>query len=203
VSERFWPRIAVVGTGTRGLGIAHVFASNGIPTVLVDDTAERTEAGRWRELELLSRLEKAVAVGDGPGFVTNRIQFALPREAAPMSRTASPPPGQVDEGVRSSFGFRLPFFGPFTIADMVGLDADADILATLGHGLGKRFATPAILQERVGAGDFDVKSGRGSLELSQAQQTASSNGDTVPTSPSPGRSRRNGSRLGDPPVAAA
>ena len=48
-----------------GVGISHVFASNGIPTVLVDSTAERAEAARERSLELLSRLEAAGNVGEG------------------------------------------------------------------------------------------------------------------------------------------
>ena len=61
-----WPaRVAIVGAGTMGVGISHVFASNGIPTVLVDSTAELAEAARERSLELLSRLEAAGNVGEG------------------------------------------------------------------------------------------------------------------------------------------
>ena len=41
-----WPsRVAVVGAGTMGVGISQVFAASGIPTVLVDATAELSEAG--------------------------------------------------------------------------------------------------------------------------------------------------------------
>ncbi len=44
-----WPgRVAIVGAGTMGAGIAQVFASNGIPTALVDSTPERSEAARAR-----------------------------------------------------------------------------------------------------------------------------------------------------------
>jgi 3-hydroxybutyryl-CoA dehydrogenase len=78
-------------------------------------------------------------------------------------------PEQVDEVVRSSFGFRLPFFGPFAIADMAGLDVYADIYATLERGLGAGFAAPEILREHVGRGDFGVKTGRGFLDMSQAK----------------------------------
>ena len=56
-------------------------------------------------------------------------------------------PEQVDEVVRSSFGFRLPFFGPFTIADMAGLDVYADIYETLERRLG-----PGLLRPRGTAG---------------------------------------------------
>ena len=71
--------------------------------------------------------------------------------------------------MRSSFGFRLPFFGPFTIADMAGLDVYADIYETLERGLGPGFSAPEVLREHVDRGEFGVKTGRGFLELSQAQ----------------------------------
>ena len=61
-----WPsRVAVVGAGTMGVGIAHVFAASSIPTVLVDSTPELSAAARERAIELLSRLEQAGNVGGG------------------------------------------------------------------------------------------------------------------------------------------
>ena len=55
-----WPsRVAIVGAGTMGVGIAHVFATSGVPTALVDATPEQSEAARVRAVELLARLEDA------------------------------------------------------------------------------------------------------------------------------------------------
>jgi len=123
-----------------------------------------------RVVETLTRLGKTpVVVGDGPGFVANRIQFAMFREATRIVEEGLAAPEQVDEVVRSSFGFRLPFFGPFTIADMAGLDVYADIFDTLEEGLGESFAAPRVLREHVERGEFGVKSGRGFLGLSQAE----------------------------------
>ena len=122
-----------------------------------------------RVVRLLARLGKTpVVVGDGPGFVANRIQFAMFREAASIVEDGVASAEEVDEIVRSSFGFRLPFFGPFTIADMAGLDVYADIFDTLERALGERFEAPAVLREHVERGEYGVKSGRGFLELSQA-----------------------------------
>ena len=116
---------------------------------------------------VLERLGKvAVVVGDGPGFVANRIQFALFKEATQIVEDGLATPEQVDEVVRSSFGFRLPFFGPFAIADLAGLDVYADIYDTLERGLGDAFSTPALLREHVDRGEFGVKTGRGFLRLS-------------------------------------
>ena len=104
-------------------------------------------------VEALTGLGKAaVIVGDGPGFVANRIQFALFREAARIVEDGIATPEQVDEVVRSSFGFRLPFFGPFTIADMAGLDVYADIFETLERALGTGFSAPEALREHVARG---------------------------------------------------
>jgi len=141
-----------------------------VPCVEVIPAAATDERVVEKVVAALTQLgKKAVVVGDGPGFVANRIQFALFREAARIVEVALASPSQVDEVVRSSFGFRLPFFGPFTIADMAGLDVYADIFDTLERGLGAEFAAPAILSERVERGDFGVKTGRGFLALSQAQ----------------------------------
>lgn len=112
--------------------------------------------------ELLRAAGKTpVVVADSPGFVCNRLQFALFKEAARMVEDGVASPEQIDEVVTSSFGFRLPFFGPFAIADMAGLDVYADAFATLEAKLGERFSCPPSLRERVLAGDLGTKSGGG------------------------------------------
>src|SRR5207342_1636222 len=74
-----WPgHVAIVGAGTMGAGIAQVFASNGIPTALVDSTPELSEAGRVRALELLARLEEAGHVGAGAVATAGASLFAAP-----------------------------------------------------------------------------------------------------------------------------
>jgi 3-hydroxybutyryl-CoA dehydrogenase len=108
-------------------------------------------------------------VGDGAGFVGNRIQFAMFREACRIVEDGLATPETVDAVVRSSFGFRLPFFGPFTIADMAGLDVYADIYATLECELGKDFRVPDVLAEHVANGEHGVKTGSGFLRISEEQ----------------------------------
>lgn len=105
-------------------------------------------------------------VGDGPGFVANRIQFAMFREAAAVVADGIAPAEVVDEVVRATFGFRLPLFGPFAIADMAGLDVYAGAYAALAAGLGERMAAPPAVVERVAEGRLGTKSGGGFLELS-------------------------------------
>jgi 3-hydroxybutyryl-CoA dehydrogenase len=79
-------------------------------------------------------------------------------------------PQDVDEVVRSCFGFRLPFFGPFQIADMAGLDVYVSVLKTLKEGLGQRFEVPNSLQELVEQGCTGAKSGAGFLTYSDKER---------------------------------
>jgi 3-hydroxybutyryl-CoA dehydrogenase len=154
----------------RFLGVHWFVPALLVPCVEVIPTASTDAAVVDRVLGALTALGKiAVVVGDAPGFVANRIQFAMFREAARIVEEGVATPEQVDEIVRSSFGFRLPFFGPFAIADMAGLDVYADIFETLERSLGEGFSAPAALRERVARGEYGVKAGRGFLELSEEQ----------------------------------
>ncbi len=124
-----------------------------------------------RVMEFLRAIGKRPAiVGDGPGFVANRIQNALFLEALRCVEEGLASPQEVDEVVRSCFGFRLPFFGPFQIADMAGLDVYASVLETLKEGLGERFETPDALRELVERGRTGTKSGAGFLEYSDEER---------------------------------
>jgi 3-hydroxybutyryl-CoA dehydrogenase len=124
-----------------------------------------------RVMEFLRAIGKRPAVvGDGPGFVANRIQNALFLEALRCVEEGLASPQEVDEVVRSCFGFRLPFFGPFQIADMAGLDVYVSVLETLEEGLGERFEVPGALRELVEQGRTGTKSGAGFLEYSDEER---------------------------------
>ena len=114
--------------------------------------------------ELLRRLGKRpVTVGDAAGFVANRIQFAMFKEAASVVADGVASAEQVDEVVRMSFGFRLPFYGPFAIADMAGLDVYSGAYTALEGDLGPRFSPPPSLLELVANGHLGTKTGNGFL----------------------------------------
>lgn len=110
-------------------------------------------------------------VGDAVGFVLNRLQYALFHEASQIVEEGIATPTDVDTIVRTTFGFRLPFFGPFAIADMAGLDVYAFCYASLQTRWPERFATPDSLKELVDAGKFGTKSGAGYLDV-PAERTA-------------------------------
>lgn len=106
-------------------------------------------------------------VPDTPGFVCNRLQFALFKEAALMVEEGAVSAEEIDTVVKSSFGFRLALYGPFQVADMAGLDVYANSYTSLEAALGERFRVPESLKQRVAAGDYGIKTGGGYLALSE------------------------------------
>ena len=116
--------------------------------------------------QMLARAgRRSAQVADVPGFVLNRLQYVLLKEAMSIVEEGVATPEDVDTIVTSTFGFRLPFFGPFAIADMAGLDVYAASFTTLERAFGERLAAPKVLTDLVAQGKFGVKSGSGFLEL--------------------------------------
>jgi 3-hydroxybutyryl-CoA dehydrogenase len=122
--------------------------------------------------DLIRRVGKVPArVRDSAGFVLNRLQYVLFKEAAAIVEEGIASPEAVDAIVRTTFGFRLPFFGPFVIADMAGLDVYAACFKTFEQHFGERLATPKVLANLVAQGKCGTKSGGGFLNIS-AEKTA-------------------------------
>jgi 3-hydroxybutyryl-CoA dehydrogenase len=115
--------------------------------------------------------KETARVKDATGFVLNRLQYALFHEATQIVEEGIATPEDIDTIVRTTFGFRLPVFGPFAIADMAGLDVYAFCYASLQTRWPERFATPESLKKLVDAGKFGTKSGAGYLDV-PAERTA-------------------------------
>jgi len=64
----------------------------------------------------------------------------------------------------------LAFFGPFTIADMAGLDVYADTYRSMEAAFGERFAIPTSLLDAVREGNYGVKRGQGLTGLDESMQ---------------------------------
>ncbi|WP_397452959.1 3-hydroxyacyl-CoA dehydrogenase family protein [Pseudomonas sp. NA-150] len=129
--------------------------------------SEHTLTAHVDTLEALIRSVGKVParVADTPGFVANRLQFALYKEAVLVVEEGLATPEQVDLVVSNAFGFRLALFGPFAIGDMAGLDVYASSYKTLAGTYGERFAAPDALAQLVEGGNLGLKSGHGFLDI--------------------------------------
>src|SRR4051812_20553876 len=146
----------------RFLGVHWMNPAPFVPCVEVIPSGETSTAAVDAVLDILQHLGKvATVVGDSPGFVANRLQYALFREAARIIEDGVAGPAQIDEVVRNSFGFRLPFFGPFAIADIAGLDVYREGFTTMEAAYGERLGTPPLLDHLIAQGHHGLKTGAG------------------------------------------
>ncbi len=98
---------------------------------------------------------------DVPGFVCNRLQHALAREAVSIVERGIADAATVDDAIKKGFGIRLPALGPLEGTDMVGLDMLLAIQNyVLKHLEDSHDASP-LLKEKVEKGELGIKTGRG------------------------------------------
>jgi 3-hydroxybutyryl-CoA dehydrogenase len=101
---------------------------------------------------------------DVPGFIANRMQHALWREAFALIDEGVCEPETVDIAVRNSFGLRLPVLGPVMAADMVGLDLTLAIHDYVLQHLNASPTPSSTLRKHVANNELGFKTGRGFLQ---------------------------------------
>ncbi len=98
---------------------------------------------------------------DAPGFIANRLQHALWREAISIVENGIADAATVDEAIKNSFAIRLPVLGPLENADMVGLDLTLAIHDYVLKYLDSSPTPSPILREKVEKGELGFKTGQG------------------------------------------
>jgi len=95
------------------------------------------------------------------GFIGNRLQYALLREALAIVRSGAVGPEEVDVVMRASLGRRFATTGPIATADLGGLDTFLSIAEQMMPQLAKDEDVLDLLRARVDAGHVGPRSGRG------------------------------------------
>ena len=111
--------------------------------------------------------KRPVMVKDIPGFIINRIQFAVLREALHIVETGSATVEDVDTVLKAGMGVRYTALGPFGIADFGGLDVFDRISGELNKSLSNSKRQDPLLHELVKQGKWGVKSGAGFYDYSE------------------------------------
>jgi len=109
---------------------------------------------------------------DVPGFIANRMQAALSREAWSLIDTGVASPEDIDRAVRYGFGFRYVAAGPVLQKEISGLDVTAAAAAVLYPELCNDDAPRKFLTDMIARGEFGIKTGKGFWEWSDAQTKA-------------------------------
>jgi 3-hydroxybutyryl-CoA dehydrogenase len=98
---------------------------------------------------------------DVPGFVGNRLQHAMKREAIALVAAGVCDADTIDVVVREGFGARTAVLGPMEQADLVGLDLNLDIAEVLYEHLDRTPGPHQFLRDKVKAGKLGMKTGEG------------------------------------------
>lgn len=109
---------------------------------------------------------------DVAGFVGNRLQHALWREAVALVEHGICDAETVDTVIKASFGRRLAVLGPLENADLVGTDLTLAIHRTVLPEIDSRPGPSPYLQKLVADGKLGMKSGEGFRKWTPEQQTA-------------------------------
>jgi 3-hydroxybutyryl-CoA dehydrogenase len=145
-----------------------------VPLVEVIRTASTSEASLASMTALLSAAGKTPVTveKDVPGFVGNRLQHALWREAIALVQEGVCDAKTVDTVVKASFGRRLAVLGPLENADLVGTDLTLAIHETVLPALDRTAGPLPLLRRLVAEGKLGMKSGEGFQHWTSEQQAA-------------------------------
>jgi 3-hydroxybutyryl-CoA dehydrogenase len=109
---------------------------------------------------------------DVPGFVGNRLQHALWREAVSLVENGICDAETVDTVIKASFGRRIAVLGPLENADLVGTDLTLAIHKTVLPAIESRPGPSPYLEKLVAEGKLGMKSGEGFRKWSADEQAA-------------------------------
>jgi len=95
------------------------------------------------------------------GFITNRIMYAMLREAFHLVEKGYATVEDVDRSLRNDLGYWITFAGPFRFMDLTGIPAYAAVMKDLLPDLDNSTATPAMMEKLVGTGALGVANAKG------------------------------------------
>lgn len=160
-----------LGTGERMLGLHFFMPAHLVPLVEVvmsDWTDPRLAQAMYEQLAMIG-FKPIMVRRDVPGFIANRLQAALSREAWSLIDDGVALPEDIDCAVRYGFGFRYLAAGPVMQKELSGLDVTTAAATILYPDLCNDDAPRPILTDKIARGDFGMKTGKGFWEWSDAQ----------------------------------
>ena len=145
-----------------------------VPLVEVVQNEKTSDEVVRRTMELLRQAGKTpVHVRrDIPGFVGNRLQHAMKREAIALVAAGVCDAETVDTVVKEGFGARTAVLGPLEQSDLVGLDLALDIAEVLYQHLDRTPGPHPLLRDKVKAGKLGMKTGEGFRKWTPQQADA-------------------------------
>lgn len=177
--DRACHKDTILSTNTSGLSITAIASATSRPEKVVvthfwnppqliplveivgcEKTAEETVQVATQLMKKIGKTP-VLLLKEAPGFIGNRLQFALLREALYIVEQGIASMEDVDTAVKMSFGRRLPVTGPLETADLGGLDTFLAVSKYLNEDLCSSSQPSPLLSDAVGKGWLGAKTGRG------------------------------------------
>ena len=156
--------ISRIGEGCAGLarmlGLHFFMPAHLVPAVEVIRSEHTDEALAQRASDIMRAVGKrpVQVKKDVPGFLANRIQHALMREAIALVEEGFASAEDVDAAVRYGFGFRYIAAGPLLQKDLAGIDIHCAAATTMYPHLRRDTEPSALMRQLVADGHYGVKS---------------------------------------------
>ena len=103
------------------------------------------------------------------GFITNRISYAMFREACHLVESGVCTVEDVDRSLRNDVGWWIPFAGPFRYMDLMGVEAYYRVMRDLLPDLNASPEIPSLMRKVVESGGRGVSNGRGFYEYTDEE----------------------------------
>lgn len=132
------------------------------------ETSDATFQTTWELTERIGMIPSLVR-RDVPGFVENRVLYAIMREALHLVETGVADPADIDKIVQWGIGYKLAVIPPLQLLDVAGLDIYHSVASYLNADLSTEAGVSSVITERVERGDLGIKSGRGLFDYESDQ----------------------------------
>jgi 3-hydroxybutyryl-CoA dehydrogenase len=119
-------------------------------------------AERWQKEPTLVRR-------DVRGFITNRIMYAMLREAFYLVEAGYATPADVDRSLRNDLGYWITMAGPFRFMDLTGIPAYAAVMRDLLPELCRDTKVPALMEKMVASGARGTANAQGFYDYTPAE----------------------------------
>ena len=164
-TSTFLPGVLAASTGRPDrVAVAHYFnPPHFLPIVELVRGPQTSDQTIETARDLLLRIGKRPAVVNRQilGFIGNRLQSALFREALALVQEGVASAQDVDAVVKYGFGRRLAVAGPFEVWEQIGWDLVATISSELFPEIDRSTTVPKVLNDKVASGELGTKTGKG------------------------------------------
>jgi 3-hydroxybutyryl-CoA dehydrogenase len=129
--------------------------------VICGQQTQQKNAAKVMRLAEQWNKEPTLVRRDIRGFITNRIMYAMLREAFYLVENGYASVEDVDRSVCNDMGYWMTLAGPFRYMDLTGIPAYAAVMRDLFPDLCCDKQVPKLMQERVASGGRGVSNAKG------------------------------------------